>query len=62
MQECGDDYRRVYWNLHDRKGFVWRCVLELSKVIKSISTERKEGDLYDAVMAAIINSLLGVIA
>jgi len=58
--ECGDIYRRVYWNIHGRKEFVWRCVTRIDqgpKVCKNRTV--KEGDLYDAVMTAINRLLAG---
>lgn len=58
--QCGDIYRRVYWNIHGRKEFVWRCVTRIDqgpKVCKNRTV--KEGDLYDAVMTAINRLLAG---
>jgi len=58
--DCGDIYRRVYWNIHGRKEFVWRCVTRIEqgpKVCKNRTV--KEGDLYDAVMTAINKLLAG---
>lgn len=58
--DCGDIYRRTYWNVHGRKESVWRCVTRIEqgpKVCKSRTV--KEGDLYDAVMIAINRLLAG---
>lgn len=58
--DCGDIYRRTYWNVHGRKEIVWRCVTRIEqgpKVCKSRTV--KEGDLYDAVMIAINRLLAG---
>lgn len=58
--DCGDIYRRVYWNIHGRKEIVWRCVKRIEQspeVCKSRTV--KEGDLYDAVMTAINRLLAG---
>ncbi len=58
--DCGDIYRRTYWNVHGRKEIVWRCVTRIEqgpKVCKSRTA--KEGDLYDAVMTAINRLLAG---
>ncbi len=58
--ECGDIYRRTYWNVHGRKEFVWRCVTRIEQgpeVCKNRTA--KEGDLYDAVMTAINRLLAG---
>lgn len=58
--DCGDIYRRTYWNVHGRKEIVWRCVTRIEqgpKVCKSRTV--KEGDLYDAVMTAINRLLAG---
>lgn len=58
--DCGDIYRRVYWNIHGRKEIVWRCVTRIEQgpeVCKSRTV--KEGDLYDAVMTAINRLLAG---
>lgn len=58
--DCGDIYRRVYWNIHGRKEIVWRCVTRIEQgpeVCKSRTV--KEGDLYDAVMIAINRLLAG---
>lgn len=58
--DCGDIYRRVYWNIHGRKEIVWRCVTRIEQgpeVCKSRTV--KEGDLYDAVMIAINKLLAG---
>ena len=58
--DCGDIYRRVYWNIHGRKEIVWRCVTRIEQgpeVCKSRTV--KEGDLYDAVMTATNRLLAG---
>ena len=58
--DCGDIYRRTYWNIHGRKEFVWRCVTRIEQgpeVCKNRTV--KEGDLYDAVMTAINRLLAG---
>ncbi len=58
--DCGDIYRRTYWNVHGRKEFVWRCVTRIEQgpeVCKSRTV--KEGDLYDAVITAINRLLAG---
>ena len=58
--ECGDIYRRVYWNIHGRKEFVWRCVTRIEQgpeVCKNRTV--KEAELYDAVMTAINRLLAG---
>ena len=58
--DCGDIYRRTYWNVHGRKEFVWRCVTRIEQgpeVCKNRTA--KEGDLYDAVMTAINRLLAG---
>jgi len=58
--DCGDIYRRTYWNVHGRKEIVWRCVTRIEqgpKVCKSRTV--KEGDLYDTVMTAINRLLAG---
>ena len=58
--DCGDIYRRVYWNIHGRKEFVWRCVTRIEqgpKVCKNRTV--KENELYDAVMTAINRLLAG---
>lgn len=58
--DCGDIYRRVYWNIRGRKEFVWRCVTRIEQgpeVCKNRTV--KEGDLYDAVMTAINKLLAG---
>ncbi|WP_313121056.1 recombinase family protein [Proteiniclasticum ruminis] len=58
--DCGDIYRRVYWNIHGRKEFVWRCVTRIEQgpeICKNRTV--KEGDLYDAVMTAINKLLAG---
>lgn len=58
--DCGDIYRRVYWNIHGRKEFVWRCVTRIEQgpeVCKNRTV--KEAELYDAVMTAINRFLAG---
>lgn len=58
--DCGDIYRRVYWNIHGRKEFVWRCVTRIEQgpeVCKNRTV--KEAELYDAVMTAINRLLAG---
>ena len=58
--DCGDIYRRVYWNIHGRKEFVWRCVTRIEQgpeVCKNRTV--KEDELYDAVMTAINKLLAG---
>jgi DNA invertase Pin-like site-specific DNA recombinase len=58
--ECGDIYRRVYWNIHGRKEFVWRCVTRIEQGPEKCKNRTvKEGDLYDAVMTAINKLLAG---
>jgi hypothetical protein len=57
---CGDIYRRVYWNIHGRKEFVWRCVTRIEQGPETCKNRTiKEGDLYDAVMTAINRLLAG---
>lgn len=56
--DCVDIYRRVYWNIHGRKEFVWGCVTRIEQgpeVCKNRTV--KEDELYDAVMTTI-NKLL----
>jgi len=56
--DCGDIYRRVYWNVHGRKEFVWRCVTRIEQGPEVCENRTvKEAELYDAVMTAI-NKLL----
>ena len=58
--DCGDIYRRTYWNIHGRKEFVWRCVTRIKQgpeVCKNRTV--KEDELYDAVMTAINKLLAG---
>lgn len=58
--DCGDIYRRTYWNVHGRKEFVWRSVTRIEQgpeVCKNRTA--KEDDLYDAVMTAINRLLAG---
>ncbi|WP_026894839.1 recombinase family protein [Clostridiisalibacter paucivorans] len=58
--DCGDIYRRVYWNIRGRKEFVWRCVTRIEQgpeVCKNRTV--KEAELYDAVMTAINRLLAG---
>ena len=58
--DCGDIYRRVYWNIHGRKEFVWRCVTRIEQgpeVCKNRTV--KEDELYGAVMTAINKLLAG---
>lgn len=58
--DCGDIYRRTYWNIHGRKEFVWRCVTRIEQgpeVCKNRTV--KEDELYDAVMTAINRLLAG---
>ena len=58
--DCGDIYRRTYWDIHGRKEFVWRCVTRIEQgpgVCKNRSV--KEDELYGAVMTAINKLLAG---
>ena len=58
--DCGDIYRRTYWNIHGRKEFVWRCVTRIEQgpeVCKNRTV--KEDELYGAVMTAINRLLAG---
>ena len=58
--DCGDIYRRVYWNIRGRKEFVWRCVSRIEQGPETCKNRTvKEGDLYDAVMTAINRLLAG---
>lgn len=58
--DCGDIYRRVYWNIRGRKEFVWRCVTRIEQGPEKCKNRTvKEGDLYDAVMTAINKLLAG---
>ncbi|QER66729.1 zinc ribbon domain-containing protein [Paucilactobacillus nenjiangensis] len=58
--DCGNIYRRTYWNIHGRKEFVWRCVTRIEQgpeVCKNRTV--KEDELYGAVMTAINKLLAG---
>ncbi|WHH59800.1 recombinase family protein [Petroclostridium sp. X23] len=58
--DCGDIYRRVYWNIRGRKEFVWRCVTRIEQGPETCKNRTvKEGELYDAVMTAINRLLAG---
>lgn len=58
--DCGDIYRRVYWNIRGRKEFVWRCVTRIEQGPETCKNRTvKEGNLYDAVMTAINKLLAG---
>lgn len=58
--DCGDIYRRVYWNIRGRKELVWRCVTRIEQGPETCKNRTvKEGDLYDAVMTAINRLLAG---
>src|SRR5690554_1450328 len=60
FKQCGDIYRRTYWNIHGRKEFVWRCVTRIEQgpeVCKNRTV--KEDELYDTVMTAINKLLAG---
>ncbi|MTI96677.1 MAG: recombinase family protein [Firmicutes bacterium] len=58
--DCGDIYRRVYWNIRGRKEFVWRCVTRIEQGPETCKNRTvKEGDLYDTVMTAINRLLAG---
>ena len=58
--DCGDIYRRTYWNIHGRKEFVWRCVTRIEQGPETCKNRTvKEGDLYDTVMTAINRLLAG---
>ena len=58
--DCGDIYRRVYWNIRGRKEFVWRCVTRIEQGPETCKNRTvKEGDLYDAVITAINKLLAG---
>jgi len=58
--DCGDIYRRVYWNIRGRKEFVWRCVTRIEQGPETCKNRTvKEGDLFDAVMTAINRLLAG---
>jgi regulator of replication initiation timing len=58
--DCGDIYRRVYWNIRGRKEFVWRCITRIEQGPETCKNRTvKEGDLYDAVMTAINKLLAG---
>ena len=58
--DCGDIYRRTYWNIRGRKEFVWRCVTRIEQGPETCKNRTvKERDLYDAVMTAINKLLAG---
>ena len=59
--DCGDIYRENLLEYSwQRKEFVWRCVIESSRVLKSVRTRTvKEDELYGAVMTAINKLLAG---
>jgi hypothetical protein len=58
--DCGDIYRRVYWNILGRKEFVWRCVTRIDQGPETCKNRTvKEAELYDAVMTAINKLLAG---
>lgn len=58
--DCGDIYRRVYWNIRGRKKFVWRCVTRIEQGPQVCENRTvNEVELYDAVMTAINKLLAG---
>lgn len=58
--DCRDIYRRVYWNIHGRKEFVWRCVTRIEQGPQTCKNRTvKEDELYNAVMTAINKLLAG---
>ena len=44
--DCGDIYRRTYWNIHGRKEFVWHALQELNKAPKYVRTEQQKKVIY----------------
>ncbi|TJX61876.1 recombinase family protein [Soehngenia saccharolytica] len=57
--ECGDIYRRTYWNNRGKKSTVWRCVTRLEEGPKGCTSRTiSEEDLHSAVAEAF-NQVLG---
>ena len=53
--DCGDIYRRTFWNNRGKKSTVWRCVTRLEEGPKGcISRTISEEDLH-AVVAEAFN-------
>lgn len=50
-RDCDDIYRRVYWNIHGRKEFVWRCFIRIEQSSYTCKNKTlKQGYLYDTVI------------
>lgn len=57
--DCGDIYRRTYWNNRGKKSTVWRCVTRLEEGPKGCTSRTiSEEDLHSAVAEAF-NQVLG---
>ena len=58
--DCGDIYRRTYWNNRGKKSTVWRCVTRLEEGPKGCTSRTiSEEDLHDAVAEAFNQVLSG---
>lgn len=55
--ECGSPYKRVTWNIHGRKGIVWRCVSRTAYGTRYCHTSPsvKETVLHNTLLKAIQN-------
>jgi len=58
--DCGDIYRRTYWNNRGKKSTVWRCVTRLEEGPKGCTSRTiSEEDLHSAVAEAFNQVLSG---
>lgn len=58
--DCGDIYRRTYWNNRGKKSTVWRCVTRLEEGPKGCTSRTiSEEDLHAAVAEAFNQVLSG---
>lgn len=59
--DCGCYFRRVTWNIHERKQIVWRCINRLEFGPKSCgnSPSLEEGALHSAILETIRSLIHG---
>jgi hypothetical protein len=59
VSNCGDIYRRTYWNNRGKKSIVWRCVTRLEEGPKGCTSRTITEEELHAAVAEAFNQVLG---
>jgi hypothetical protein len=59
FKQCGDIYRRTYWNNRGKKSIVWRCVTRLEEGPKGCTSRTIAEEELHAAVAEAFNQVLG---